>query len=73
MLALVDAFEQRRNPFLEDIGEMLDLDQSLVIPPHVVNNMRKVKDIGLQLYTEFLNNQIFLKQKLLLLQYAELI
>ena len=34
--SLVDAFEQLGNPFLEDSGEMLDLDQSLIIPFEVV-------------------------------------
>ena len=58
MIALVYAFEQLGNPFLEDSGEMLDLDQSLDIPPDVVKDMRRVKDIGLQLHTSFLNNRI---------------
>ena len=47
VIALVDAFEQLGNPFLEDSGEMLDLHQSLVMPPDVVNDIRTVKDIGL--------------------------
>ena len=58
VIALLDSFEHLGNPFLEDSGEMLDLDQSLVMPTDVVNDMRRVKDIGLQLYTTFLNNRI---------------
>ena len=58
MLALVDAFEQLGNPFLEDSGELLDLDQSVIMPPDVVDSVRKVKDIGLQRYTVFVNKQV---------------
>ena len=47
VITLVGAFEQLGNPFLEDSGEMLDLHQSLVMPPDVVNDIRTVKDIGL--------------------------
>ena len=57
-IALVDAFGQLGNPFLEDSGELLDMDQSIFMPPDVVDNVRKVKDIGLQLYTTFLNKRV---------------
>ena len=63
VIALMDAFEQLGNPFLEDSGEMLDLDQSLVMPPDVVNNMRTVKKIWLELYTIFLNNRIIAQKE----------
>ena len=52
------AFEQLGNPFFEDSGELLDLDQSIFMTPDVVDNVRKVKDIGLQLYTTFLNKRV---------------
>ena len=58
VIALVDAFEQLGNPFLEDSGELLDLDQSIFMPPDMVDNVRKVKDIRLQLYTTFLNKRV---------------
>ena len=58
MLALVDAFEQLGNPFMEDSGDLLDLDQSLIMPPDVVDNVRKVKDIGLQRYKAFVDKRI---------------
>ena len=58
MLALVDAFEQLGNPFMEDSGELFDLEQSLIIPPDVVDNVRKVKDIALQRYKAFVNKWI---------------
>ena len=51
----MNAFEQLGNPFLEDSGELLDLDQSIFMPPDVVGNVIKVKDIGSQLYTTYLN------------------
>ena len=63
VIALVDAFEQLGNPFLEDSGELLDLDQSIFMPPDVVDNVRKVKDIGLQLYTTFLNKRVSTQQE----------
>ena len=54
----MDAFEQLGNPFLEDSGELLDLDQLIFMPPDVVDNVRKVNDIGFQLYTTFLNKRV---------------
>ena len=44
--------------FFGDSGKTFDLDQSAVMPPDVVNDMKTVREIGLQLYTEFLSNQI---------------
>ena len=67
--ALVDAFEQLGNPFLEDISEQLDLDQSVIMPPDVVNSVRKMTDIRLQRYTDFVNKRV----SSLLLQYIRLI
>ena len=58
VIALVDAFEQLGNPFLEDSGELLNLDQSIFMPQDVVDNVRKVKDIGFQLYTTFPNKGV---------------
>ena len=57
-IALVDAFEQLGNSFLEDSGELLDLDQSIFMPPNVVDNVREVKYIGFQQYTTFLNKRV---------------
>ncbi|XP_014663842.1 PREDICTED: glutamate receptor ionotropic, NMDA 3A-like [Priapulus caudatus] len=42
VLNLVDAFEQLGNPFMEKSGELLDLDQSILMPPEVVDNVRKM-------------------------------
>lgn len=63
MVALVDAFEQLGNPFLEDSGELLDLDQSVIMPPDVVDNVRKVKDIGLEKYTTYVNKRIISQEE----------
>ena len=43
---------------MEDSGELLDLDQSIFMPPDVVDNVREVKYIGFQQYTTFLNNRV---------------
>ena len=58
VLALVEAFEQLGNPFKEESGELLDLDQSIVMPTDVVENVRKVKDIGLKKYQAFVDKRI---------------
>ena len=63
MLALVDAFEQLGNPFMENSGQLLDLDQSIVMPPEVVDNVRKVKDIGLQKYKAFVDKRIYSQEE----------
>lgn len=54
----MDAFEDLGNPFLEESGELLDLDESLVMPPYVVDNVRNVKDIGMQRYRAFLDKRV---------------
>lgn len=43
---------------MEDSIELLDLDQSLLITPDVVNNVRKVKDIGIQRYKAFVKKSV---------------
>ena len=43
VIALLYEFEQLKNHFLEDSGELLDLDQSIFMPPNVVDNVRKVR------------------------------
>ena len=58
VIALVNAFEQLGNPFFEDSGRLLDLHQSILMPSDVVDNVRIVKDIGLQQYTIFLNKRV---------------
>ena len=58
VLALVDAFEVLGNPFLEDSGYLLDLDESVVMPQDVVNNMRMVKDLGAERYKAFVDKRV---------------
>lgn len=58
VLALVDAFEDLGNPFMEDSGDLLDLDESVIMPQDVVDNVRKVKDIGSKRYQEFVDKRI---------------
>ena len=38
--SLVDAFEQLGNQFLEDSGELHDLDQSVIMPTEIVSSTR---------------------------------
>ena len=58
VLALIDAFEDLGNPFMEESGDLLDLDESSVMPPHVVENIRKVKDIGFIRYKAFVEKRV---------------
>lgn len=58
VLALIDAFEELGNPFMEDSGQLLDLDQSIVMPEEVVSNVKNARIIGLQRYREFQQKRI---------------
>ena len=58
VLALVDAFEELGNPFLEDKGELIELDGSTLMDQEVIDNVKNVKQIGLERYTEFLDKRI---------------
>ncbi len=53
VLAMVEAFEQLGNPFLEDSGQLLDLDQSIIMPQDVIDNVRNVKSFGDEKYKPF--------------------
>ena len=41
-----------------DSRELLDFDQLIFMPPDVVDNVIKVKDVGYQLCTTFLNKRV---------------
>ena len=58
VLSLVDAFEQLGSPFLEDSCDLIDLDQSIIMPLEVVNSMRNIEETGQELYSSFLNKRI---------------
>ena len=46
-----------------DSSELLDLDQSIFMPPDVIYNVRKVKDIGFKLNTTFLKKRVSSQEK----------
>ena len=50
VLSLVDAFEQLGSPFLDDSCDLIDLDQSIIMPLEVVNSMRNIEETGQELY-----------------------
>lgn len=58
VLALVDAFEGLGNPFCEDSGQLIDLDQSVIMPIEVVESIKNAKPIGEQKYRDFLSKRI---------------
>ena len=58
VLSLVDAFEQLGSPFLEDSCDLIDLDQSIIMPLEVVNSMTNIEETGQELYSSFLKKRI---------------
>ena len=62
MRSLIEAFEDLGNPFLEESGELLDLDQSIIMPAEVVENVRNVTTIGDRKYKEFLQKRILTQE-----------
>ncbi|ELT87138.1 hypothetical protein CAPTEDRAFT_197554 [Capitella teleta] len=59
VLNLIQAFEDLGNPFLEESADLLDLDQSIIMPDDVINNVRKISSFGRELYNKFLNERVF--------------
>ncbi len=59
----MDAFESLHNPFLEDSGNLIDLDQSVIMPQEVVDSVRNVKAIGENKYREFVVKRIGSQQE----------
>ncbi|ELU13546.1 hypothetical protein CAPTEDRAFT_218243 [Capitella teleta] len=59
VLNLIQAFEDLGNPFLEESADLLDLDQSIMMPDDVINNVRKISSFGRELYNKFLNERVF--------------
>ena len=58
VLSLVDAFEQLGIPSLEDSCDLIDLNQSIIMPFEVVNSMRNIEETRQELYSSFLNSRI---------------
>ena len=54
---LVDAFDQLDNPFLEESGDLIDLDQSLIMPLEVVKSMRDIERTGTELFKSFMEKK----------------
>ena len=53
---LVEAFEQLGNPFMERSGDLLDLDQSLIMSKKTVHNVRTIEETGKVMYISFVQN-----------------
>lgn len=62
MRSLIEAFEDLGNPFLEESGELLDLDQSIIMPAEVEENVRNVITMGAKRYKEFLQKRILTQE-----------
>ena len=61
--SLVDAFDQLGNPFLEESGDLIDLDQSLIMPPEVVKSMRDIERTGAELFKSFMEKRIMSQEE----------
>ena len=58
VLALVDSFEKLGNPWLETSGLLYDLNESIVMPEEVVENVRQFKSMGKGKFEEYLQSRI---------------
>lgn len=59
VLHVVQAFEDLGNPFMEESTDLLDLDQSLIMPKEVLDSVKNVRGVGLAKYRQFLDERIF--------------
>lgn len=59
--SLVQEFEDVGSPFeqLDEKPERVDLDESIIMPPEVLEDVRNVKVIGERIYQEFQQKRIF--------------
>ena len=55
----VRAFEDLGNRFMEESTDLIDLDQSVIMPQDVVDCVKRVHVIGLAKYQKFLDERIF--------------
>ena len=58
VLALVDAFEKLGNPWKEQSGLLYELNESIVMPDAVVQNIRLLKSIGEGKFENFLEKRV---------------
>ena len=58
VLALVDSFEKLGNPWLETSGLLYELNESIVMPEEVVENVRQFKSMGKEKFEEYLQSRI---------------
>ena len=63
MLALIEAFEDLGNPFIDDSGNLIDLDESLIMNQDVVDNVNRVNEIGLTRYKDFIDKRIMSQEE----------
>ena len=58
VLGLVDSFEKLGNPWSETSGLLYDLNESIVMPDEVVQNIRSLKKTGEERFRKFLDLRI---------------
>ena len=63
VLEMAEAFEQLGNPYHQESCDLMDLDQSIVMPKEVVDNVKNIKTLGVERYHIFVNNIILSQQE----------
>ena len=56
--ALLATFEDMRNPFLEDNGDMLTLDTKVVMNKDAIRTVNAVEEIGQRQFSEFVEDRL---------------
>lgn len=56
--ALVQVIEEMGNPFLEDTGNLIQMDSSIVMPHEVVNAVTTVECVGIKQCDEFVEQRL---------------
>ena len=54
----MQVIEDMGNPFLEDTGNLIQIDSSIVMPVEVVNAVTTVECVGIKQYDEFVEQRL---------------
>ena len=63
VLLLVDAFEKLGNPWKDKSGFLYELNESIVMPEEVVENIQRLKLIGENKFKDFLEKRVNSQQE----------
>ena len=60
---MADAFGDLGNPYTDESADLMDLDQIIIMPQEVVDNVRNIKGLGVCKYQNFAKNMILSKNQ----------